>query len=146
MKLLLAILITLPVCADTTAVLHLKGTVPVVMSLELESESLALNLPLDVSQNNTKIGTIKEKSNSGAGYTLSISSLNNGYLKNGTESVQYTMNYGGVSVPLNTPQTLNRTTRGSSNRDVNITYTGAALETLKSGDFTDTVTFTIQAN
>lgn len=146
MKLLLALLITLPAYSATVASLQLKGTVPVKLSVSIVPETIALTLPLDVSQTGTLISTVTEKSNNSAGYKITITSENLGNLKNGTELFPYSLTYGGENVTLELPTEFTRTNRGTTESEVRITYTGTEHDDLVSGDYTDSVTFTIQAN
>lgn len=137
--------------ADTSASLVLKGVVPEIMSLSMASENLATNLPLQTSQNNSKVGTITEISNSKTGFKITAVSTNSGKLKrsNGSQTFDYRLFYqgqdlnlqNGTSVIVNSsPAAVNRT------RDVTITYTGIPSEQLVAGDYTDTITFSIAAN
>jgi len=97
---LLAILIALtvgPVFAQRTATLQIRGIVP---------ESLAISTTLtDTTMVNLRtakamiIGSIFINTNSGAGYTVSITSRNGGFMNNlttgSTDAVPYTLSFGG---------------------------------------------------
>lgn len=135
--------------AATSGSLTLRGVVPVVLSISVAPEAVATALPLDVTQSNTKVATINERSNSSTGYSVAISSANAGSLKrvSGTETFSYSMKYNGSSVNLASGQTFSYPSGGvvNQNRDVNISYTGADSSTLVAGTYEDTVTFTISA-
>lgn len=136
--------------AATSASLVLKGMVPSLLTLELSSESIATSLPLNVTQANTKVGTVVEKSNSATGYKITVDSQNKGKLirNGGNEAVNYTMNYGGQGVNLQSAQqlTYSGAFAGTRTRDVQISYQAVPFENLVAGEYNDTVTFTISAN
>lgn len=135
-------------CA-TIGSLTLRGVVPQLVSVSVSSETIATSLPLDITQNDTKVATINERSNSHTGYSIVISSANSGNLKrvSGTETLSYVLKYNGSTVNLASGQTFNYASAGVTNidRDINISYTGSDLSTVKSGTYEDTVTFSISS-
>ncbi len=143
-------LMTFTASAATTGTLLLKGTVAVKVDIEVDPEAIASTLPLSVSQSNTKIAVIKEKSNSNTGYKVTISSANLSNLKraSGTQLFPYTLKYNNVALNLASPVVQSYTTAASVNasKDLTISYTGVPAEDMIAGDYTDTVTFTIAAN
>lgn len=153
-RLLLAtsfLLLTSASFAATSGNLTLRGTVALVHSLTLTAESGAVLLDLSQNAVDLKVATINEKSNSSSGYKISVSSTNAGKLvrAGGTESVTYTMKYGGSAVSLATAtDVVISSTAGlaNANKDVTISFTGAAADTMVQGAYEDTVSFTIAAN
>lgn len=143
---LASLLITLTVNAGTTAILYLKGTVPYILDISIAPESTATNLDLSQSYTNLLVATLSERSNSLTGYTVTITSANQGKLMNGTAFVPYQLSYGDNNVNLINGEILtwDFTSAAPVNRNIKVTYTGS--ETLAAGDYTDTVTFTIASN
>jgi len=134
--------------ASTTARLFLKGFIPELLSITINAEPSATSLDLTTTQTDLKVAKVKEKSNSRSGYDVTISSANNGSLVHSEGgSVAYTMKYDGQSLDLSTTQVLNRSYNSSvsENKDLSISYIGQDAETTKSGNYEDTLTFTIQA-
>lgn len=138
------------VFAGTTATLLIKGTVPQLLDISVSAETIAANLPLTVTQSNTRIATVREQSNSNTGYKVSISSSNQGKLVrvSGAEQFPYSLSYDGQTVNLSSAVTIDRPGAAavSTNKNVNISYTGVEASNMVAGDYTDTVTFTIAAN
>jgi hypothetical protein len=136
--------------AGTSATLLLKGTIPQLLDISVTPETVAANLPLTITQSNTKVASVREQSNSNTGYRVSISSSNQGKLVrvSGSEQFPYSLSYDGQSLNLASAVTLTRS--GASavtvNKDVTISYTGAVDSSMVAGDYTDNVTFTIAAN
>lgn len=143
-------LTTLTSMAATTGTLLLKGSVAPKLSIEVTPEAIASTLPLDISQTNTIVASVREKSNSNTGYKVTISSSNLGNLKrsSGTELFPYTLKYNNVALNLASPVVNSHPSASSVNvtKDVAISYTGVPAEDMVAGDYTDTVTFTIAAN
>jgi hypothetical protein len=134
--------------ASTTATLLLKGSIAPVLEVSVAPETLASNLPLDIAQTNTKIGTVTERSNSRTGYKVTITSQNAGKMKlDNDNSLSYQLTYDGQAVTLTQPQTFAFpfTSSAPVTRDVKINYQ-AAPSSLPTGDYTDTLTFTIAVN
>ena len=148
-KMMSALLLTMSTVsfAATTATLQLKGTIAQNLDISIASESVATSLNLTQSASNLKVATLTEKSNSNTGYKVTLSSANSGNLKNGTFLFGYTLGYNGQQLNLSAPQTQTYAVAAHNvQKDVTISYTGVAQESLVAGDYTDTVTFTIAAN
>lgn len=147
--LITTILLSLQSIAATSGTLILKGTVPSVLELVVNPETLAMNLPLDITQTNSLVGTVTEKSNSSTGYSVSITSLNQGKLVHETETssvVNYSLRYNTSIVDLVNGSSFSEPTKGLKTRDLEISYTGVPHENLYAGDYSDTLTFTMTAN
>ena len=147
----LALTITTSVAfAQTSATLILKGEVAKVLKITLVEESLARNLPLHQTQNNAKVATVTETSNSSSGYKVTLSSANNGKLSRvgGNEKFDYTLAYGSQGgINLSSPQAISNPQLAlARTQDVKISYQGVPAEQMTAGEYTDTVTFTIAAN
>ncbi|MFN8370545.1 MAG: fimbrial protein [Bacteriovoracaceae bacterium] len=148
-------LMTLPVIsfAATTGTLLLQGTIAQVLSISITPVS-GVNNNLDLTSNATNlvVGAVQEVSNSVTGYKILLSSANAGKLNHASTSafVSYTARYNGTAVTLSTtPQNIfNQSTAGAYNTSKNfdISYTGQAAANLVEGNYSDTLTFTIQAN
>ncbi len=148
-KMMSALLLTMSSLsfAATTATLQLKGTIAQNLDISIAPESVATSLNLTQSASSLKVATITEKSNSNTGYKVTVSSANNGKLKNGTFLFSYTLGYNSQQLNLASPQTQTYAVAAHNvQKDVTISYTGVAQESLVAGDYTDTVTFTIAAN
>ncbi len=98
------------------------------------------------------VGAIQEVSNSVTGYKILLSSANAGKLNHASTSdfVSYTARYNGNAVTLSTtPQSIfNQAAAGAYNvsKNFDISYTGQTAANLVEGNYSDTLTFTIQAN
>ncbi|MES2527065.1 MAG: fimbrial protein [Bdellovibrionota bacterium] len=148
-KIITAALLTMTTLsfAATTATLQLKGTIAQALDISIVAEGVATSLNLTQNASSLKVATLNEKSNSNTGYKVTVSSLNNGKLKNGTFLFPYTLGYNSQQLNLNSPQTqVYSVAAHNVTKDVSISYTGVAQESLVAGDYTDTVTFTIAAN
>jgi len=135
--------------AGTTGTLNLKGKVPLSLSLTLTAESIATVLPLDISQVDTKVATVNEKSNAANGYKVTITSTNLGKLKRqyGTQTFNYVLKYDNVVLDLSAPIVqAHPGVFDNVNKDVSISYTGIPSGDMAAGDYLDTVKFTIAAN
>lgn len=134
--------------AGTSATLLLKGSIPALLNIAVTPELNASALDLTVTQSNSKVATVQEKSNSYSGYKVSIASQNLGVLKNGTHAFAYSLSYDGS--PLNLSSTVTQVNSSSTavtvNKNVNISYSGVPAEQLVAGDYSDVVTFTIAVN
>ncbi len=137
--------------AATSGTLLLRGTVPRLLEITVSPEPIASTLPLDTTQANTLVAVVNEKSNSKTGYSVSVSSANQGKLVHEIESssvVNYNLRYNGNAVDLVNGQSFSYSGAGANNnnRNVDISYTGIDHDLLIEGDYSDTVTFTISAN
>lgn len=141
---------TLNAFAGLTGSINLKGVVVPKLSLDITPDANALLLPLHTTQNDLKIGTAVEKSNSNNGYKVTVSSQNNGKLKraNGNETFDYSIKYGSQSMNLTSQQVFTQGQGGAYNvtKDITISYQGKVEEEMVAGDYLDTITFTIAAN
>jgi hypothetical protein len=146
-KLALTLLITLPAYSATTATLLIKGVIAPVLEISVVPETIAVNLPLDQSQTNLKIATVKERSNNQAGYKVTIQSQSNLTLKrtSGNEALPYSLLYNGQTVSNGQQFSYNFTNASESQRDLKISY-NSAPNTAPAGEYSDTLTFTIAAN
>lgn len=133
--------------AATVGTLNLQGVVPAVLSITITPEPLATNLPLDTTQSNVKVAEAVEVSNSATGYTVDIVSANNGQLVNGSDTINYSLTYGGSTIDLaNGDAVTGASGAVNANKDINISYTGVDYALLTQGTYSDQVTFTISAN
>lgn len=136
--------------AATSDVLNLKGIVEEVLSIEVIEETIAGTLPLDITQTNTKVATVKERSNVGSGYKVTITSENNGALKRtgGTEIFPYSLKYDGVDLVLSSPvvQTNLVSPNFKASKAVRISYVGVDAVDMTAGTYTDNITFAIAPN
>jgi len=136
--------------AATSGSFLLKGQVPEVLNIVITPESIANTLPLEISQSGTKVATIKERSNLALGYRVKMQSGNLGNLirSGGSELFPYYITYN--NLPVNLVQTQTYSYHASEavvvNRDIKIYYTGVPAENMVSGEYTDTITFTISSN
>lgn len=146
---LLLLLIPTICLPATVGVLNLTGNMPAILSIQVNATAAASALDLSTTQSDLKVATVIERSNSPAGYTVTLSSSNSGNLNNATYgNIAYTATYNGVSVTLSsTPQTI--TTQGAQTsfvnavKDFDISYTG--VEVMQAA-YTDALTFTIVSN
>lgn len=143
-------LLTWPAWGATSGQVLLKGTVPAQVSIVVNTLPIATTLPLNVSQNRTRVGTSVEKWNTLNGVKVHVSSLNQGFLVHqnvSSSKVAYVLRYRNSNVNLVSGQFYNSTQRGrrTVNRALRISYTGVPHSSLVEGDYTDIVTFTISA-
>lgn len=138
--------------AATTGSVVLSGSIPANTSIAVTPTGSYNNLDLTTAANDLLVANVLEKNNTANGYTVTISSLNAGKLKNGTlGQITYTAKYNGTNAPLNgTPSSI--TTQGAQTVPINtskqltISYPAQDPNTLMQGSYTDTLTFTITAN
>lgn len=144
------ILLSANIYSATSATLHLTGTVPKKLDISIDVSTVSLDLTAN--KNDFKIATVTEKSNSNGGYKVNITSQNLGKLKRegGTEQFNYSLKYGGSSMALTSAaggsQIVTASGVQSQAKDVLISYTGAAAETMVEGTYSDLLTLTISAN
>lgn len=143
--------LTTDLFAATTGALLLQANNPRRISIGVTPISVASALDLTTTQSNLKVATIVEKSNSKTGYKVTIKSANLGKLKreDGAEVFNYTMKLDGSTVALNTAAgtvfTRSQSTPITVSRNLTISYTGKAVETMIEGTYSDTVTLDIAA-
>lgn len=136
--------------AAPTGTLLLKSTVSKIHSLEVNPTTLASTLPLEASQANSEVATVKVKSNSPTGYKITITSANLGRLVHETNTLSvmpYTLTYDNNAVNLVSGTVFNfpGNSPNARNDKVRISYTGVPYSNLQQGEYTDTVTFTISS-
>jgi hypothetical protein len=129
----------------TSATLLLKGSIAPSLEISITPETSAALLPLETAQTNLKVATLVERSNNHSGYKVTVASQNQGKLMNGTSFLVYTLTYGGQAVNFPSQDfTFPFTSAAPVSKDIRISY--QAGTDLKSGDYTDTITFTIAVN
>ncbi|WP_372652683.1 fimbrial protein [Halobacteriovorax sp.] len=147
-------LLSVPSFAATQGTLLLQGEIDQVLSLTVSAET-GVNDSLDLvaGESATKVAAVSEQSNSNTGYKIFLKTQNAGLLKNGElDSVAYSLTYDGdavSSLSTNNVEVKSVSTGGvySHDSDVDITLTGSgSAAALTQGTYSDTVTFTIQAN
>lgn len=151
MRFLLLLILALPAWAATTGQLPLRGTVPAVVSIAISALPIATTLPLDTTQNRTRVGTSTETWNTLNGVKVHISSLNQGFLVHQnvpSSKIAYVLRYRNSNVNLTSGQFFNTNQQGrrTRNRPLRISYTGVPHSSLLEGDYTDIVTLAISAN
>lgn len=136
-----------------TGTLLLQGTVAKKVSIVVTPETVASALDLEVTQTDLKVATVNEKSNSNTGYKVTLLSANLGKLKraSGSEVFSYSLKYGTTAVNLSAAAGAIVTTSTASsavnvNKDISISYTGIAAETMVEGTYADTLTINIASN
>lgn len=145
-------LVSMPTMAATQGTLLLQGSIGQVLSLDVSPEvGVHDSLDLTTTTSALKVASVNEVSNSNTGYKILIKTTNGGSLKNGSlDQVGYSLSYDGTPVTLSTTdQTAKNVASGgvyNHDSDVEISYTGTAAASLVEGTYSDTVTFTIQAN
>lgn len=139
----------LPSFAATTGTLSLSGTVAPVTSIVVTPDANASNLPVGSTASALKIATVTELSNDKAGYSVTLSTANGGYLKeaSGTDSLAYSLSYNGSAVAFSSGSaTISdvsaRTGGAGSAKELDISFASAFLN---ADSYTDTLTFTITA-
>lgn len=139
--------------AATSGSLLLQGIVAKKVSIVVTPTAVASALVLETSQTDLKVATAVEQSNSSAGYKVTVSSANLGKLKrtDGSEVFSYTLKYGGAAVGLSTAAGSVVTNSSSASvvnvsKDMAISYTGVAAETMVEGTYADTLTVNIASN
>ena len=133
---------------SATGTLALSGSVAPITTISVTADPNASALPVGSAASNLKIATVVELSNSKSGYTVTLSSTNGASLKEtaGTDSLPYSLTYGGNpvtftagSATLTTSGTRSATAAGSSNV-LAISFSAAFLN---ADSYTDSLTFTI---
>lgn len=134
--------------------LNLSGTISDAVSINVVPSGNHNNLPLSTTQVDRNVASVEESSNATAGYLVKARSTNASKLVHTTDSgqfVNYTMKYaGGAAVTLTAvDQTVKTQNTGgvytSVASAVTISYTGVAAASLRSGSYTDTITFTVES-
>lgn len=157
MKRLLAVtalltLTTTSAFSATTGSLLLQGIVAKKVAIVVTPVAVASALDLETSQVDLKVATVNEQSNSKTGYKVTISSAKLGKLQrtDGSEVFSYTLKYNGAAVGLSTSAGTTFTTSTAAsvnvNKDLAISYTGVAAESMVEGTYNDTLTLNIASN
>ena len=129
--------------ANTTGSIQLKGTVQAVCSIAV-TETSSQQLNITGGENNKQVGEVVETCNSGAGYTVTVTSANAGQLKNGNSTISYSLRYDTQNGTLNSPMSVQRSQPERDKRStvaVTIPATAAAV----AGTYADTITISIAA-
>ncbi len=140
------------VFAATSGTLLLQGVVAKKISIVVTAQGVASALDLERSQSGLKVATVNEKSNSNTGYKVTITSANLGKLKrtSGSEVFSYSLKYGGSSVGLSSAAgSVFRSSSAAAvnvNKDLTVSYTGIANESMVEGTYSDTLTLNIASN
>ncbi len=138
-------------CSDT-AELVISGNVLPICNIEVAATVAASALNITGGESSTSIASVTEQSNSPAGYTVSVSSLNNGSLKHASvpgEQFAYQLSYdGGANFNPTTAPAVVKTSGPlpgftTDVSDVKITY--PAQPTAMVGTYSDTLSFTLQS-
>lgn len=141
--------------AGTQGSIILSGTVPEITDISINSESGFNSLPLVAGATDQKVATITEKTNIPRGYTISLKSQNAGssgqaVLKaadgSNSESINYSLNYGGSAVTLSGGQSVvtnvnGRTGSNGVNKDLKVTFSSNPW--VAADTYSDTITLTI---
>ncbi|GAB6090519.1 hypothetical protein [Spirochaeta dissipatitropha] len=151
---ILALLIAAPTFGqwNESGTLTINGNMPLITELRIVDENVQLTLAESVSD--VLLATIFERSNSQTGYTVSLSSANNGILEHeaGQGSLIYELTYGGSQVDLsggavNVTTNGDRTPAQGLERELLLSHSGGGVEGdfLPEGSYIDTLTFEISA-
>lgn len=147
----------------TTATLTLQGIIADVLNISIAESATndPQSLDLTTTQANLNIATVTEESNSGTGYKILVRSTGDANLLHSSvaspagaaanNSVGYSLRYDNVAVAglTTTDVTIKTVSTGAIVTDtsaLDISYTGVTAASMLSGTYSDTLTFTIQAN
>ncbi len=138
-------------CSDKAS-LVISGSVPAICNIEMQAKAAATALNVLAGESSKSIANVVEQSNVPAGYTVSVSSLNNGKLKHNSvasELVSYQLSYdGGANFSPSSAAAIVKNSGPLSgfttdNSDLKITF--PAKPTAMVGVYSDTLSFTIQS-
>ncbi len=152
-------LIRLLTADDSSATLHLVMTVPVQVSVSVDSTEAASNLNLTDELSDVLLGTVEESSNAVNGYTVQVTSYNAAeagssyaFLKNGTgQNIDYFIAYHGNLVLFTQGTAIVTSESGFSicnayvRKEVRLMGI-SHVSTPQPGTYTDMLIFTISAN
>jgi len=146
------------VFAATSGSIVLQGTVPPILEVTVTTEGIASSLDLSVNVSDLLVGTVVERSNKKAGYTVSVESVN--ATADGTprfksidagnlDFLDYSITYGGIPVVFTggtaqVSDVSDKTTGTGTSNQIRITYDGSTAFMYEDA-YEDTLTFTIQA-
>lgn len=145
--LLMTSLLSFGAQAATTGTLYLEGVVAPKYSLAVTASGNT-NLNIIGGENGKSVGSVREVSNNPDGYKITATSLNEGQLKSGRDSVNYFVQYGsGTAVQLTSATVVKTVTSLAAESDVSsaIKVTFAGKATALAGTYSDTITFEIAA-
>jgi hypothetical protein len=146
--------IAIPAFAATTGTISLSGSVGGVCDLTVTQPTGNNSLAVTTKVTNQTIATFVEKSNKASGYTVTLISTNKSILKGSiptnTDSLAYTLVYGGTVVDLSAGSAVVITDSNSKTGSAGVTKlltisfdgTGSLLG---EDSYSDTLTFTIAA-
>ena len=157
---LIGLFLSMNLQAATTGTIALSGSEPAILEITVTSEQAASNLPLNTSVTDLKVGTVVERSNKKAGYTITLGSANalaaatvTASLRS-TETVDflpYSIKYGGNPVAFQSSggaavvtTVTSKTSAAGSVKNLTITFDGASAF-LDQAVYSDVLTFTIIA-
>jgi len=144
-------LVALSCFAQDTGQITLKGVIPAQTSIEVNPADIADKLDLLNSASDLKVAEVIERNNTPDGYTVTLTSQNEGSLNNGKDNtIKYSAKYAGKNAQLkNTPVVITDQgpqTRPIQNQNIfSITYKGVAADQAMAGEYSDLLTFTIKA-
>jgi hypothetical protein len=146
--------------AATSGTLSLTGNKPAILEITVTAEPVAANLPLAENVTDLPVGTVTERSNHQAGYTVTLSSANAMQKASTTASfrsaatqdfLNYSIKYGGVPVVFSAAgaaavisSASAKTSSAGTVRTVTVSFDGASAF-LDEAVYSDTLTFTIIA-
>ncbi|OQW52821.1 MAG: hypothetical protein A4S09_08230 [Proteobacteria bacterium SG_bin7] len=138
-------------CSDT-AQLVISGVVLPICNIEVAATVAASSLNISGGESSTTIANVTEQSNVPTGYTVSVSSLNNGNLKHATvagEQFAYQLSYdGGANFGPTTAPAVVKTSGAlpGFTTDVSaVKISFPAQATAMVGTYSDTLSFTLQS-
>lgn len=146
--------------AVTSGTISLMGNEPGILEITVIAEPQAVNLPLDTTVVDFKVGTVIERSNKKAGYTVTLGSVNALAASSESPSFRstetedfliYSIKYGGEAVSFSqggsaavVSNVSGKTTSDGIENIVSISFDGAN-SFLDEAVYTDTLVFTIIA-
>lgn len=156
----LAIFCAAPTMADTSGTINLSGSEPGILEITAIAEPGAASLPLNTTVVDFKVGTVTERSNKKAGYTVTLSSANALTASSPGPSFRsvatpdflaYSIKYGGKTVAFTAggaaavvSSVSAKTSASGTVNIVSVSFDGAN-SFLDEAVYTDVLTFTIIA-
>jgi hypothetical protein len=143
----------IPSFAATTGTISLSGSVGGLCDLTVTQATGNSNLAVTTKVTNATIATFVEKSNKASGYTVTLTSANSSVLKGSlsgnTDTLSYTLAYGGTAIDLSSGSAVitnssSKTGSAGLTKILAISFDGTA-SLLGEDSYTDTLTFTIAA-
>jgi len=146
--------------AATSGTISLSGSEPGILEISVTSDPQAANLPLNTTVVDLKVGTVTERSNKKAGYSVTLGSAS--ALASGsagpsfrssetTDFLPYSLKYGGKAVAFSSGGSASVVSNVSAKTSaagvvnvVSVSFDGAGAF-LDEAVYTDTLTFTIIA-